>query len=201
MNIVNPCFPATVSLPPIVTGETGSADKTTLPDEVALPPMLEPASDRPLHRLAEARRQEGISRRKVAVRLGIPPREVTRQEQPTSDILLSDLYRWQEALKIPVTELLSEPDGSCTLPVQLRAKLVLLMKTVRAIEEAAHQPAIRRLAQVLDDKLVEIMPELKDTVAWPAFGRRRPQNELGQAFFRRLDVDPPEESASTDDVE
>ena len=50
----------------------------------------------PLHRLGEARRREGLTRREVARRLGISIREVQELEQPSSDVPLSALYRWQK---------------------------------------------------------------------------------------------------------
>jgi hypothetical protein len=39
------------------------------------------------------------------------------------------------------------------------------------------------------DQLLEVMPELKETTAWPVVGHRRKQEEMGQAFFRRLSLD------------
>jgi len=42
------------------------------------------------------------------------------------------------------------------------------------------------MAQVLVDQLIELMPELKDVNPWHAVGKRRTQNEVGQAAERRL---------------
>ena len=138
-----------------------------------LPPTNSRAPDRPLHRLGEARRRERVSRRKVAQRLGISGRQVKEQEQPSSDMLLSNLYRWQEVLEVPLVELLHEPDGELSPPVQLRARLLRAMKTVRSIQRGAQQTSIRRLATMLVEQLVEIMPELKNIVPWPAASHRR----------------------------
>ena len=99
---------------------------------------------------------------------------------------LSDLYRWQKLLQVPLAELLSEPAGELSPPLQLRARLLRAMKTVRSIQEVARQVSVQRLASVLVAQILEIMPELKDTIAWPAVGHRRKQSELGQAFFRGL---------------
>ena len=104
-------------------------------------------------------------------------------------MLLSELYRWQDALGVPAAELLHEPDGELSLPVQLRSRLLRAMKTARLIEEMARQAPIQRLIKSLVDQLIEAMPELKETTAWPAVGHRRKQDELGQAFFRRLSLD------------
>ena len=156
---------------------------------VALPPVPAPVPGRPLQRLGEVRRREGLPRGRIASRLGISVQQVQQQEEPSSDILLSDLYRWQEALGVPAAELLQEPDGELSPPVQLRARLLRAMKTARLIEEVARQSPIRRLVKTLMDQLLDVMPELKDTTAWPVVGHRRKQAELGQAFFRRLSLD------------
>jgi transcriptional regulator with XRE-family HTH domain len=151
---------------------------------VALPA---PPTGRPLHRLGEVRLREGVSRRAVAQHLGISVPEVQEREAPSSDMLLSELYHWQQVLGVPVAELLSEPDDPLSPPVQLRSRLVRAMKTVRSIQEETRQTCIRRLAQTLVDQLVEIMPELAGVGTWPAgTGQRRTQSELGQAFLRGL---------------
>ena len=156
---------------------------------VALPPARSPAPGRPLQRLGEVRRREGIPRGKIAHRLGVPVRQVEQQEQPSSDMSLSELYRWQQALGVPAAELLQEPNGELSPPVQLRARLLRAMKTARLIEEVARQPSLRRLVKSLMEQLLDVMPELKETTAWPVVGHRRKQEELGQAFFRRLSLD------------
>ncbi len=162
---------------------------TTGEVSVALPPARSPASGRPLQRLGEVRRREGLPRGRIAHRLGVSVRQVEQQEEPSSDMSLSDLYRWQEALGVPAAELLQEPAEELSPPVQLRARLVRVMKTARLIEEMARQTPVRRLVKSLLDQLLEVMPELKETTAWPVVGHRRRQDELGQAFFRRLSRD------------
>ena len=64
-----------------------------------------------------------------------------------------------------------------------------LVETAGAILERASQPSIRRMAQMLVDQLCEVMPELKGVSPWHAVGRRRTQDELGQAAFRRIPTD------------
>jgi len=140
---------------------------------------------RRLHRLAEVRRQEGVTRRTIARRLGSSPEEVLQQEED-NDLPLSTLYAWQEALDVPVTELLAEGDTSLSAPVLRRAQLLRMMKTVMSILERSKQSSIRLSAQFLAEQLVEVMPELKEVVAWPAVGRHRTTKELGQAALRRF---------------
>ena len=148
-----------------------------------------PTAHRPLQRLAEVRRLQGITRRTVARRLNVDVGEVKRLEEPTTDMLLSTLYAVQEVLEVPVAELLVETDEPLSSPVLRRAQMVRLMKTATAILERATQPPIRRMAQMLCEQLVEVMPELEGVSPWHAVGRRRTQNELGQAAHRRLSTD------------
>jgi transcriptional regulator with XRE-family HTH domain len=153
---------------------------------VALPPSRHPSAGRPLQRLGEVRRREGVTRREVARRLHISIREVEEQEQPSTDVPLSDLYRWQEILQVPLAELLSEPSTDLSPPLQLRSRLLRAMKTIRSMQEVARQASVQRLATMLVEQILEIMPELKATIAWPSVGHRRKQTELGQAFYRGL---------------
>jgi transcriptional regulator with XRE-family HTH domain len=145
-----------------------------------------PTAERPLHRLHEVRVRQGVSRRTVARRLQTDVGTVRQQERPHCDVSLSTLYEWQEVLDVPVAELLVEPEEPLSAPVMKRAQLVRLMKTAAAIRQRAEQPGIQRMAQVLIDQLVEIMPELAEVSPWHAVGKRRTQDEIGQAAHRGL---------------
>jgi len=123
--------------------------------------------------------------------------DVRDQEKPTSDILLSQLYRWREILDVPVAELLIDPEDTLDDPIKSRASLVRVMKTVRSILENTHEKSIQRMAQTLFDQLVEIMPELKDVSAWPTVGQSREFKDYGQAIYRRFD--PGVEQAMNDE--
>ncbi len=94
-----------------------------------------PAANRPLHRLAEVRRLQGITRRTVARRLNVDIATIKLQEQPTTDLPLSTLYAWQRVLESPLAELLVETDEPLSPPVMQRARMVRLMKTAAAILE------------------------------------------------------------------
>ncbi len=148
-----------------------------------------PLTNRPLHRLGEVRRLQGVTRRTIARRLSTDLATVKAQERPTADMLLSHLYAWQEVLDVPVVELLVETEEPLSAPVLKRAQLVRLMKTAAAILERTQQPAVRRMAQMLVEQLCEIMPELEGVSPWHTIGRRRTQDELGQAALRRLSTD------------
>jgi transcriptional regulator with XRE-family HTH domain len=157
--------------------ETGSHSAPV----VALAP-----AERRLHRLATVRRQEGISRRTVARRMKTTISDVKRQENETSDLPLSALYKWQEALEVPVSELLADSEQPLSSPVRERAKLLRIMKTAVTILERSRQTAIRRMAQTLVEQLIELMPELEGVGPWPAVGKSRLPSDYGQVVRRRL---------------
>jgi len=151
------------------------------------PPLIKTfAPRRHLHRLKEVRRQEQISRATLARRLKTTVHEIERQEEETSDMLLSTLYQWQEALDVPVSELLAESEQSLSAPVMRPAQLLRIMKTAVTILERARQASVRRTAQMLVEQLTEIMPELKGVTPWPAVGKRRSRRDIGQAARRCL---------------
>jgi transcriptional regulator with XRE-family HTH domain len=144
---------------------------------------IRPAIERPikgLQKLSSARRRQGLSIRCVAQRLGRTVSEVRAQEDERADLLISELYRWQAALEVPVEELLHEPDDSLSPMVSMRAQLLKVMKTAMAIRRQARSEAERRLARLLAEQLLEIMPELKEVSGWPAVGHRRRADEVGR---------------------
>jgi transcriptional regulator with XRE-family HTH domain len=145
-----------------------------------------PSGERTLHRLAEIRHQQNLSYRSVARRLGTSIEQVRQQEKPASDLPLSELYRWQEALGVPVADLLVEMDEPLSEPIQTRARLVRVMKTVRAIKEGSQDEAVLRLAETLETQLIELMPELKEVAPWHTVGQRRTQHEMGRIVERTL---------------
>ncbi len=155
---------------------------------VGLPPQVSvPATEqRPLQRLAQVRKQQGVSRRTLARRLNVDIDRVREQERETADLNLTTLYAWQNALEVPVAELLVEASDSLTSPVLQRSQLVRLMKTVLAICETAKQESVRRMGQTMIGQLIEIMPELENVTAWHTVGKRRRLSELGVAAQRRL---------------
>jgi hypothetical protein len=110
--------------------------------------------------------------------------QVRRQEDPSCDMSLSDLYRWQAALEVPIADLLVDSDAPLSEPVLTRARLVRVMKTVRAIKESTASASIQRFATMLEQQLIELMPELKEVAAWHSIGQRRSPNELGRTAER-----------------
>ena len=112
--------------------------------------------------------------------------QVRRQEDPHCDLSLSELYCWQRALQVPIGELLVDCEAPLSEPILTRARLLRVMKTVRAIKESAASAPIQRFATMLEQQLIEMMPELKDVDAWHSVGQRRSPNELGRAAGRVL---------------
>jgi transcriptional regulator with XRE-family HTH domain len=144
---------------------------------------------RRLHRLAKARKQQGMSLRTMARRLGVNAATVIEREQETSDPPLSAIYVWQRVLDVPVADLLEESEAPLSMPVFERARLVKLMKTAAAIKEKAHSHTLCRMVTQLIEQLVEIMPELRDVTAWNRVGQRRPLDDFGRAIERQVPDD------------
>lgn len=140
-----------------------------------------------LHRIAEVRSQQGISERTVARRLGIEVKRYRRWEDPANDLPISSLMAVQEALDVPLIDLLQD-NHSLSRPVQERAKMVKVMKTAVALREAKCSPRVERMAQMLCEQLVDVMPELAEISGWPQFGTRRGQTALGKALSHPIDT-------------
>jgi transcriptional regulator with XRE-family HTH domain len=135
---------------------------------------------KPLHQLSEARRRQGLSMRCVAKRLQTSIAEVRQQEDVQHDLKLSDLYRWQAALQVPLDELLYEPDEALSPRILDRARMLRVMKTAQAMRSQARSPGLKRLAETLVQQLLDLMPELESVSAWPSVGQRRTSDEMGK---------------------
>jgi transcriptional regulator with XRE-family HTH domain len=142
-----------------------------------------------LHRIRTVRREQGMSLRTAARQLGSNVADTRDQENEASDLLLSELYKWQAALDVPLVDLLVDPGTPLSRPVLERAKMVRLMKTASAMLELAPTLRIRRLAQMLVDQLVELMPELEGIGPWHSVGQRRSLDDFGRIIERRLPDD------------
>lgn len=152
----------------------------------------------PLHRLKIVRKQEKVPLRTVAQRLNIGIQEVLYQECETTDLPLSSLYAWQNALDVPIANLLVDNEDVLVSPILERCRLLKMMKTVMSIRERARQVSIRRMALNLHNQLVEIMPELVNVDPWldDKDIRWRSDEEVGVAAMRCFS-----ESVFTDQLE
>lgn len=133
-----------------------------------------------LHHLREARLRQGLSVRCVAQRLGMTANDVRAREEERVDVTISELYRWRAALDVPLEELLHDPQDKLSTHVLTRARLLRVMKTAMTLRRQARSEEERRLARLLVDQLVEIMPELKEVTGWPAVGQRRSADDMGR---------------------
>ena len=143
-------------------------------------------SKRPMHRISEVRQEQGVSIRSAARRMGVSMQDVRSQEDPTTDLRLSQLHLWQEVLEVPLADLLIDSSGPLSTPVSQRARMLRVMKTVKALAESAHEPPVKRLTEMLITQLIEVMPELKDVSAWHSVGQRRTQDEMGRIIERTI---------------
>jgi hypothetical protein len=116
--------------------------------------------------------------------MGTTMEQVRRQEDPQMDLPLSDLYQWHEALEVPVADLLVESESPLSEPVLTRARLLRVMKTVRALKETATAVSVLRFATMLEQQLIELMPELEEVAPWHSVGKRRSPDELGRTAER-----------------
>ncbi|QDU58854.1 hypothetical protein [Aeoliella mucimassa] len=138
------------------------------------------------HRIAEVRRQQGVSVRSITRKLGLSTEEIRRQEDPTCDLTLSQLAAWQKALEVPLANLLVDSDAPLSSPVLHRARLLRIMKTVQAIREGTNDKGTERMAIMLAEQLLEMMPELKEVSGWHTVGQRRTQDEVGRIAERPI---------------
>ena len=167
---------------PLALADTEYSDVCRAEEEVG-EPACRNAAARPgptLHRIGHVRRQQGVTLRNVARRLGIAMAVVRRQEQADCDLRLSDLHRWQQVLEVPVAELLVEGDGQLSGPVLERSRMVKLMKTAAALRERTAGTPVGRIVEMLVEQILEIMPELSDVTPWHTVGQRRTLEELGR---------------------
>ncbi len=158
-----------------------------LPTSSQAPAASEEAPAKGLHRISEVRQQQGVSLRSVARKLNLPIQEVRSQEEPSSDLRVSDLLKWQEILEVPLTDLLIDTQGPLSEPVGKRASMLRVMKTAKAIlESTTKNKSAQRLANMLIGQLIQIMPELADVSAWHTVGQRRTQDEVGRIVERPI---------------
>jgi transcriptional regulator with XRE-family HTH domain len=156
---------------PTITPNTAANSNSTTPKA---------KSAKVMNRIREVRQKQGISLRTVSRHMHIEMREIRAQEESTADLKLSDLYRWQQVLEVPVAELLVEEHDPLSRPVMERAHMLRVMKTAQSILEKANTPGLRRLSQMLIEQLTQIMPELEGVSPWHSVGQRRSLDDLGR---------------------
>jgi hypothetical protein len=142
-----------------------------------------------LHRISNVMESECVGMRTAAQRMNLSMSQVRAESEATYDLRLSDLYRWQVALRVPVSELLNEPATDLSPAVAWRGQMLKAMRTARSIQALTDQEGVNSLAMILVQNLEALMPELNQVPAWPLQGRRRTGDELGAVVDRRLSDD------------
>jgi transcriptional regulator with XRE-family HTH domain len=140
----------------------------------------------PLHRLQEIRTQQDISVRSVSRRMNVTASEVQMQEDPNFDLRLSTLYRWQRALGVPAAELLVEAGDGLSAPVQLRARLLRMMKTIVTILDQPQSDRTANLIANLKTDILEVMPEVENVDRWHGSSSDR-SGDIAAAVLRQID--------------
>ena len=103
------------------------------------------------------------------------------EEEGETELSVSDLYRWQRALKVPLSDLLEPPSTDLSEPIRQRACLIRLVKTAKTLmKECVEETQHHRLANRMVNQLEQLMPELKEVGSWPE-GTPRTLHELGRA--------------------
>lgn len=144
-------------------------------------------STRPLHFIASTLRKQNATLAGCARRLGLTPAEAAAQARPDADLTLSQLYAWRAVLDVPTSELIPFVDVVPD-PIRNRALLLRTMKTARQLQNLSRGTRLEPAVASLVDQLVELMPELAETPAWPTVGQSRAPRESGSAT-RRVDAD------------
>lgn len=144
---------------------------------------------RVLNRIAEVRKQQGISLRTIARRTGLEVKVLREQEDPAYDLRLHELVIWQKALDVPAADLIECTGDPLSRPVRERAQLLRIMKTAATMREVKATPRVRRLAEMLCEQLEQLMPELKEIGAWPQYGSRRGNEVLGKILENPVSTD------------
>lgn len=156
--------------------------------EVPIPRTSSPSAEpqKTYHRIQEVCLQQGATLRALSRKMELGVNEIRQQEDPHTDLRISDLLKWQKVLDVPLADLLVDNEGPLSEPVTRRANMLRVMKTAKAILESAQDRTVKRLAEMLVSQLVEIMPELSEVSAWHTVGQRRTQNDLGRIVERSI---------------
>lgn len=144
-------------------------------------------STQPLHFIASTLRKQNATLAGCARRLGLTPAEAAAQIRPDADLTLSQLYAWRAVLDVPTSELIPF-DDVVPDPIRNRALLLRTMKTARQLQNLSRGTRLEPAVASLVDQLIELMPELAETPAWPTVGQSRAPRETGSAT-RRVDAD------------
>ena len=148
-----------------------------------------------LHQINAVRRREGFTLRTVAKHMlghGLSLSDLRAQEDPSTDLRITDIRRWGEALgRIPLSEFFPGSEESLSRESRERAIAVRLIKSlhsIRATVQGSAQNRISRLTAAIIAGLSELMPDVEQVAPWNAVGHKRTSDELGMAAERTLNL-------------
>jgi transcriptional regulator with XRE-family HTH domain len=119
-----------------------------------------------VHQVELARHCKGLSRRDVARRMDVDLNEVKRQENETTDLRLTELYRWQEALDATLPELLTGDHDPISTPEIDSRRMAKMLNATTEIRKTTNQSQVHRLAQMLLWQLGELSPQMDGLRQW-----------------------------------
>ena len=144
-------------------------------------------SRQPLHRIGQIRSQQDVSVRALARKMNLSANQVRMQEDPNCDISLSSLYRWQQALNVPAAELLVEPGEGLSSPIQIRARLLRMMKTIATLLAEPQSDRTTDMIENLKTEILAVMPEVEHVDRWHGCSTSRDGRDVAAAVLRQID--------------
>lgn len=140
-------------------------------------------------RLKQVRQREGISQGSMARRLG----QAYTLEDEGHDLTVAELLACQQALDVPLSELIDVP-----CPVESRAAVLRAYKSALSLREEAEHPSVQRLAERMIRDLLTAFPELDGSTrawigqrgvrSWPSVGARRNPDEPSMRDLKIIDT-------------
>lgn len=130
------------------------------------------------HRIRTIRQREGISLKTISRRSHIGMQRLRQEEVETRDLTLSQLYAWQKALRVPISELVVDAEEALEEKVRLRAALLRLTRTAKTILRECPKGPVRNLANTMLHQIYEVMPEAEAMNAWNEVGQRRSPRDV-----------------------
>ncbi len=163
----------------------------TVPQSKGVKTRVDPGNEaksmQPLHRLREIRAQQDVTLRALSRKMHVPMREVRAQEDPSCDLPLTALYRWQQALRVPAAEILVEPGDKLSSPVNIRARLLRMMKTIVTILDKPQPERTTNLLENLRNEILAVMPEIENIDRWHGSRNARASDDIAAAVLRQID--------------
>ena len=130
------------------------------------------------HRIRTIRQREGVSLKTVSRRVHVGMQRLRQEEDETRDLTLSQLYVWQKALRVPVSELVIDAEEALEEKIRLRAALLRLTRTAKTILREQPEGKVADLAQTMLNQIYEVMPEAEAMGPWNEVGRRRNPDDM-----------------------